>query len=410
MKITLEKDAIVVLIGAMATGKTTFVYHHFNSWKIISSDHIAQELMNLDTGTDPETASVNAVLKATIEARGREGLPTIVDSVGTQPVLEYARQTAYEYNRPLYAFIFPHLTDEEITQQRFQHRWNRFQHYYKQVDAINNTDLPDEFTPIVIPKRGRNHIEIEWIEPNAAFIVNPNYNYYIVPDLHGEWRVLDYYRKQLQDNERIIQLGDLVDRGESSFETFVLTKKMKDKGQLLHIKSNHDYKLSRYFRKWLQDKNKEKYHPKELITYDMKVGHGLEKTLQEFFTLPAKTMEWYAEQFIQMYTDAPEYLVLYKNEEIHFFSHAGITASLMMGNKPTNKDFPQCIFQPVVDTEGLEALIEQTNITKTVWLHVGHRYEYDDVTVHQGNNCFLVNHDIGLGKRTIETIPELMYL
>lgn len=416
MNITLEKDAIVICVGAIGVGKTTFCAKHFNPVDIVSYDHIQQELRDSHTNRPPMSRPVLRVLDAIIEARAEQGLFTIVDSVGLQPVLDYGKKHAMENGRPLYAFIFPHLNDEEITEERMKHRWDSLNVYYKQVEKINNMDVSDDFVPIVIPKRGRDQIMIQYLEPNHRHIVDPNFNYYVIPDLHGEYRHLSEYESKLTEKDRIIQLGDLVDRGESSFQTFCLTKKMRDKGQLINVKSNHDDKLSRYFDKWLKDRKREKFLSltefDEVPSYGMKIGNGLEVTLREFYSLAAKTMEWYAEEFIAMYTSAAEYLVMYREDEVHYFAHAGINVNLLLGNKPKKSDLPYYIYQSVDSAEQLFELWEQTGLEQdvSVYLHVGHKYKYDSVHIESYENCFLVNHDIGIGKVPVDPERKFMYL
>lgn len=66
-------------------------------------------------------------------------------------------------------------------------------------------------------------------------------------------------------NKKAIFVGDLVDRGPSSFEVFNLVRQMVNQGSALAVRGNHDDKLMRYYK-----------------GINVVQSHGLDKTIIEF--------------------------------------------------------------------------------------------------------------------------------
>jgi protein phosphatase len=118
-------------------------------------------------------------------------------------------------------------------------------------------------------------------------------------------------------------LGDLTDRGPRSLDSFRLVKAMVDSGNALYIPGNHCRKLSRY----LEGRN-------------VKIADGMEKTIAEIEALTEDEREFFKEEFLTLYRDAPPYLILDKGKLA--VSHGGIKEDMI--GKVTERIRNFCFF------------------------------------------------------------------
>ncbi|MBT8448466.1 MAG: metallophosphoesterase, partial [Gammaproteobacteria bacterium] len=224
------------------------------------------------------------------------------------------------------------------------------------------------------------------------------YRYLIVPDLHGEVSVLNSLVDQYGDDPemKFIFLGDIVDRGESSFETFRLVHRLIKSGKGHGVVSNHDNKAYRWFGKWLKDGD-HKYKTETFDTYGMKVAYGLGKTLTEFHSLEPNHRKTYAEDFVEYYENLNPYLRLELPDAVHFFSHAGITRDVLKGMRVMRKDMAHLLYETLKEEHVYED--NHLNIDDNVVIHLGHdTYMEAPLIVFQDDTTKIWKHDFGLGK------------
>jgi len=288
MKIKIEQDALIVFIGAMATGKSTFAKHHFAKHHVVESDFIREQLSGDFENQDYNSATFE-IFYATIEARAKAGILTVLDSTGNQNVLDQTRVIAKKYNRPLVAIVFPELLSSEFTEERLAHRWKYKNIYKRQVERISNQTIPDEYT--VYNLNADDGVYINYEKYSDAHTLDSQYSYVVIPDLHGEYRVLERYVEMYKDDDNVkfISLGDIVDRGESSYKTFNLVFDLIADGKIDNVISNHDNKFYRWLKKWNADEADYKYNTfywteGHDAKYGMSVAHGLDKTIAEFYS------------------------------------------------------------------------------------------------------------------------------
>lgn len=412
--INVPKDSIIVFIGAMGTGKSTYASKTFAKHNVVSSDFIREQLSG-DFEDQTYNDATFEILYATIEARAKAGIFTVVDSTGSRSLLDRVAAIARMYNRPLYAVKFPHLHENELTAERMQHRMKYLHAYHRQVKRIDETRIPSLYKVIEF-KKGEAFPAIQ-VGESDEYLINPQFKYVIIPDLHGEDHVVDLVTNMLEaDPElRAIFLGDLVDRGNSSYHTFRKVYRLMKMGKAFAVRSNHDNKLMRYFKKWLADDKPEKfYEPSEfdpVPAYGMKVAHGMESTLREFYSLDSRSMEDYAKDFIDYYENlASPYLKLEKNGEVHYFSHAGVTETIVKGQSIGKADESVCLYGPFGLQEKtheefvdyVHHICESLDPELVVNVHVGHYYMQDEpkAAISEKNpNRRMIFHDIGHGKR-----------
>lgn len=430
MKIKLKQDALVMLQGPMGSGKTTFCQYHFLPHDVVSTDKIRESLSG-----DFEDQSVNdptfEILHAIMEARAKHGLFTVVDSTGSNSVLIYAEKLAKQYDRPLYLLKFSELLPEQITEHRMQHRMKYIDAYYRQCNRIRKFQIPKAYEVIEIPRffgrgtmdaitRTGEPVQIEYEGPQDTIELDPQFAYMVIGDLHGEYEPLEYAKRQCKDydNLRIIQLGDIVDRGESSYKTFQLIKELREAGKLFSVTSNHDNKFYRYCTKWLASADDNKYEPFRCgidITYPnfgMTLNNGLELTVEEMFSLPVHRMEEYAKEFVAYYESLPSMLSLQRGKTRHVFAHASVNRAMAEGRPLRKSDKSAAIYEgvltPEVTRETFSGLLRDG---ESVIMHVGHNYGYNNIfnnkpALSMDGEYGLFQHDIGFGKRYVEFMPK----
>jgi len=417
MNIILETDAIVIAIGAMGTGKSTFLSSKFARHDILSSDQMRRHLTG-DFEDQSEDDAVWKIMSSTLDIRAEHGIFTVVDSTGPASLLDHAVRVSEEYARPLYAFIFPHLAEEEVTPKRMRHRMRYIDSYYRQVERINDTDLAPRFIPIVIPKRGRNLIEIEFQDASEhATRLSNEYRYVVIPDLHGEYRVLEQeLQKYPDDGTKFLLLGDLVDRGESSYRTFRLARDLCERGKAVAVPGNHDDKLVRYFKAWIADVYRAKYLElgefDPVPSYGFDIAYGLNVTLREFYSLDSQVMDAYAQDFIAWIESLPLYRKLVGKTRMQFFAHASMNSNLMLGRKPSRKDKSVVLYHTVRDMQDFIRDSEGIARKKELWLHVGHDHLFNQYNITSEGRYHVVHHDIGFGKilTADDERPEFMVI
>ena len=404
MKIEYEKNALIVLVGAMGTGKSTFTRKHFFAHDIVETDFIRRQL----SGNSEEqffNKTVFEILYATIEARAKAGIFTVIDSTGSNSVLEHVKQIGKKYNTPLIIIKFPHLTDKELIPERMQHRMKVLHIYHNQVKRIDESIFAKEYTVYDLTKDDVNNT-IFVMKKNLEHYLDSSKKYVVVPDIHGEFSVVEELLNRYYNDTTInfIFLGDLIDRGESSYKTFLLVRGLIDEGRAFAVSSNHDYKLSRYMRKWKLDTNKEKYLEISEFdfpnSYGMHLSHGLGGTVREFYSLSSTAMDEYADDFISYFDATSAHLILVRGDTIHYFTHAGISHNAARGFDITNSDRDTAMFKAIIEVSDVADKFK-FEIEKTVILNVGHNYMYDEPALFMKDNYGLYMHDVGIGKTSI---------
>lgn len=398
-----NQDSIVVFVGAMGTGKSTFAKKHFPDHYVVETDNIRKQLTG-DFEDQTQNTATFEILYATLDARAKAGLFTVVDSTGSRSVLQEVYKLHKKYNRDIYIVQFPHLAEYQLTEERMKHRVKYLHVYHNQVYRIDNTDYLPEY--YVYDLESIDDVAIEFESYDEDHILSNDYNYVVVPDLHGEHDVIEVYSNHYKDDDNVkfIFLGDIVDRGKSSWRTFCVVNELIKSGKAHGVISNHDNKLMRYFGKWLKDPSLSKYSKYDdrdtLPTYGMKLAFGgLDVTLLEFYSLANVLQDAYARDFVNYYNDLPAYLKMIDDTHTRFFSHAGLTQNIIMGGKLGKADISAVLYDAIDINFDINPWTKNTD--KSIEIHVGHEFISEQRFV--SNACSDIHHiiknDIGLGKR-----------
>lgn len=289
--ISIPEFALVVLMGASGSGKSTFARQHFKPTEIVSSD-VCRGWVADDENDQNATAPAFAVLHYLVEKRLEGRRLTVVDATNVRAedrksllalakkyyalavaiVINPGQSVCIERNRALPDRQFgAHVVQNQmraLKQGLFGLSREGFKQVYElrseaDINAISITrerlwtDLRDETGPFDIVG-----CFDELLQLLQAL------GYQVGEDAAGVYAHPPQGRK-------LIFVGDLVDRGPKTPEVLRLAMRMVQAGQALCVLGNHEAKLL----KWLRGK-------------DVKLSHGLAQSVEQ---LSQETPEFRAE-------------------------------------------------------------------------------------------------------------------
>ena len=289
MKIEIPEFALVLLVGASGTGKSTFAAKHFLPTEVISSDRMRGWVSDDETDQSA-TGDAFDVLHYVVEKRLKRRLFTVIDATNVQPesrkplialakkwhalavaiVFELPEDLAVARNaeRPDRQFgagpVRRHMQSLKRSFKGMGREGLRYVHRLKSVDEVDSVEIIR--TKLWTDKR----------EEQGPFD--------IIGDVHGCADELELLLKELgytvcwsgkevsvssPNDRRAIFVGDLVDRGPRSPDALRIAKHMVEAGTALAVVGNHDDKLKRH----LDGRN-------------VKVSHGLAETIEQLAQEP----------------------------------------------------------------------------------------------------------------------------
>ncbi|NJL56814.1 polynucleotide kinase-phosphatase [bacterium] len=264
--VTIPDFALVVLIGASGSGKSTFARTHFLPTEIISSDFCR----GLVSDNENDQAATNAAFEVLhfIAAKRLERMKlTVIDATNVQPD---ARKPLIKLAREYHALPVAVVLDipESVAVERNKQRADR--DFGAHVIARQRQDLKRSLRGL--EREGfRRVIVLKSVDDIAqvALMREPLWNnrkseqgpFDIIGDVHGCYDELVALLGQLgyQVNPENMQiasphgrkavfLGDLVDRGPKIPQVLKLVMGMIEAGTAMCIPGNHDIKLMRKLR------------------------------------------------------------------------------------------------------------------------------------------------------------------
>lgn len=282
--------ALVVLIGASGSGKSTFAREHFRETEIVSSDRCRG--LVADDETDQSATGAAFEVLYTIAAKRLAGRKlTVIDATNLRAE---DRAKGIELARKHHAIPVAIVldVDPELCAERNRSRADRtfgarvvYNHAhmlrkslkglrregYRAVHVLSTADLQDGITivrePLYNDRRG-DHGPFDIIgdvhgcrDELIALLEKLGYEQHQHRDTPEVWRH--------PHGRRAIFLGDLVDRGPDVVGVLRLVMDMVSAGSALCVPGNHEMKLGRK----IDGKN-------------VTVSHGLETTLAQFEALP----------------------------------------------------------------------------------------------------------------------------
>lgn len=298
MNIELPELALVVLIGATGSGKSTFARTHFQATEVISSD-FCRGLVSDDDNDQTATNDAFTVLHFIAGKRLARGRLTVIDATNVKPqdrqplialarsyhvlpvaiVLDMPERVCHDRNqsRPDRDFG-PHVVRNHVQALRKSLRNLKREGFRRvfvlksleEVTAVSVTRMPlwnnrqDEHGPFDII--GDIHGCADELE---LLLQRLGYERTTLPEIvHLQSPTFPYLYRH-PSGRKAVFLGDLVDRGPRNLDVIQLVRQMVIAGHALCVPGNHDVKLLR-----------------KLNGRKVRVNHGLENTLAEVEALP----------------------------------------------------------------------------------------------------------------------------
>ena len=286
MRLTIPDFALVLMMGASGSGKSTFAARHFRPTEILSSDRCRGWVA--DDETD-QSASADAfdVLYYIAAKRLAARRLTVIDATFLRPE---DRKKAVELARSYHALpvVIAIDTPEALCAERNASRPDR--QFGGHVTRNHVQLLRRSLKGLGREGFRKVHVLSSIADIDAAEIVRePLYNdrrgdhgpFDIIGDVHGCYDELTALLVKLgyapgaqsvwrhPESRRVIFLGDLVDRGPRVPECLRLAMDMVAAGTALCVPGNHEMKLL-----------------KALDGKDVKLAHGLAETLEQIEAMP----------------------------------------------------------------------------------------------------------------------------
>jgi protein phosphatase len=266
MKITIPDFALVVLIGASGSGKSTFARTHFRPTEVVSSD-FCRGLVSDDENDQSATNAAFEVLHFIAAKRLERMKLTVIDATNVQ---QEARKPLIKLAREYHALPVAIVLDppERIAIERNRERPDR--NFGAHVIARQRQELRRSIKGL--EREGfRRVFVLDSVEDIAQVEIarEPLWNnrktehgpFDIIGDVHGCFDELVMLLEQLgyqvdvenfvavpPEGRKAVFLGDLVDRGPKIPQVLKLAMNMVEAGHAICIPGNHDMKLMRKLR------------------------------------------------------------------------------------------------------------------------------------------------------------------
>ena len=290
MEIRIPKTALVLLVGASGSGKSSFAKKHFAQYEIVSSD-ACRGIVSNDENNQAASTDAFELFHFIISMRLKKGLLTVADATNIQPD---ARKKLINIARSFHvlpvAIVFD--TPQEVCETRNQQRTDRtipshvirrqLQDLKRSLRSIKKEGfvklytLRSEEDANAVTSIMREKLYNDKTELHGPFD--------IIGDVHGCYEELIELLQKLRytieettddgmnyglkvshpENRTVIFLGDLVDRGPASPAVLKLVMSMVRSGTALCVPGNHDIKLQ-----------------KKLSGKTVQEKHGLAETLRQ---------------------------------------------------------------------------------------------------------------------------------
>lgn len=260
-EIKIPEFALIVLIGASGSGKSTFAAKHFVPFETVSSD-FCRGLVSNDENSQAATEDAFDLLHTIAGKRLKNMKLTVIDATNVQP---YARKSLVKLAREYHALPVAIVLDvpERIAVHRNEQRPDRnfgrrvvAQHRQQLRRGLKN--LKREGFRRVFHLKSVEDIEAVQIEREPLWNNRKDEHgpFDIIGDIHGCYDELVLLLEELgytiddatvtpPEGRKALFLGDLVDRGPKTPQVLRLVMGMVAAGDAICVPGNHDVKLKR---------------------------------------------------------------------------------------------------------------------------------------------------------------------
>jgi protein phosphatase len=285
MRIEIPEFALVLLVGASGTGKSTFAAKHFLPTEVISSDRMRGWVADDETDQGA-TGDAFDVLHYLVEKRLKGRRFTVIDATNVQ---REARKSLIALARKWHALVVAIVFDlpEALAVARNAGRPDRQfgpGPVRRHIQALKRSLRGMEREGIRYVHRLRSVEEVDSVEIIRTRLWNDRREetgpFDIFGDVHGCAEELEQLLGKLgydiawngkdvtvtpPEGRRAVFVGDLVDRGPRSPDVLRIARHMVEAGTALAVVGNHDDKLKRH-----------------LSGRNVKASHGLAETIEQF--------------------------------------------------------------------------------------------------------------------------------
>lgn len=296
MRIEIPEFALVAMIGATSSGKTTFAHKHFKDTEVLSSDYF-RAMVSDDENDQTASADAFELLYHAAEKRLQRMKTTVIDATNLQ---QSARQQvidlAHRQNVHSVAVVLD-LPEKELM-RRNKERADRgyperviHSHYTSLRKCIRHLKK-DGFRFVYVLS---SQEDIDSADIVRTKLWNDKCELHgpfdIIGDIHGCFDELVMLLEKLGyiRNESGIYyhpfgrqaafLGDLCDRGTKNTKVLRLVMDMVRSGNAVAVPGNHDVKLLKY----LKGKNVQQTHGLDITVSQLEAaGEDLKKETAEF--------------------------------------------------------------------------------------------------------------------------------
>ncbi|KMW60394.1 protein serine-threonine phosphatase [Candidatus Rhodobacter oscarellae] len=302
-KIAIPDFALVVLVGATGSGKSSFARKHFLETEIVSSD--ACRAIVSDDETDlAATGDAFDLLHYTASIRLKRRLLTVIDATSVKRE-DRAKlvQLARKYHALPVALVLD--IDPQICHERNQDRPNRDfgEHVPRNHSRALGRGLrglqKEGFRQVQIMKSSE---DVDALEISREPLWTDNRTdhgpFDIIGDIHGCFDELtelmgelgyqidpfeagceDLIRARHPEGRTAFFVGDITDRGPRNLDALRLVMGMCDEGSGRCVIGNHDFKLN----KWLKGRNVTQAHGLDLTVAELeKTSEAFRKQVSDF--------------------------------------------------------------------------------------------------------------------------------
>ena len=338
MKIEVPEFSLIVLVGASGSGKSHFAQRHFKPTEVLSSD-ACRGLVSDDPNDQAATRAAFEVLHYVASKRLAGARLTVIDATNVQPEARgplVALAKRYHCMPAAIVFDLP----ESLCVERNSRRPDR--NFGRRVVAQHRSQLRRSLRSL--KREGFRYIyelhspeEVEAVEivreklwTNRREESGP---FDVIGDVHGCADELEALLDKLgyersdgtqpfshAQGRRAVILGDIVDRGPRILDTYRIVRAMVDAGSALCLPGNHDVKLLR-----------------KLRGKDVKIAHGLEKTLEELERMPESERATLSAEMADFFDSLIGHFVLDQGKLV--VAHAGMKEEMQGRASGAVRDF-----------------------------------------------------------------------
>ncbi len=289
MRVKIPEFAIVLLIGASGSGKSSFARKHFKPTEVVSSD-IARGLVSDDENAQDATADAFDLVNYIAGKRLKRRKLVVVDATN---VRREDRARFIDLARSYHALAVAIVLDmpETLCQERNKSRPDRdFGPHVvrnhcvalrKSRGGLRREGFHNIITLSSPEEADALELERDRLWTDRSDLTGP---FDIIGDVHGCADEMKALVKQLgyvvtgedsglrarhPEGRTLVFVGDLVDRGPAVTETLAFVMPLVESGDALCVQGNHEAKLLR-----------------ALNGRDVKQTHGLKETLEQLETQP----------------------------------------------------------------------------------------------------------------------------